>query len=428
MNTFLNPLVEELKCLWHGQEMTVCGFTSKQLVRCALLCAACDLPAGRKLCGFLSFNARLGCTRCWKEFPGEVGDRDYSGFDRENWKPRENKDHIEYGEKLLSCTTKAEQHHLESSTGYRYTALLELPYYNSTRMLTVDPMHNLFLGTAKHYIKAVWLDQNIVNHDEFDFIQSRIDNIKLPSDIGRIPYKIGSGFSSFTADQFKSWVLYFSLLCLRDKLTGDHFECWRHFVLACRLLCSKSITIEEVKLADALLLYFCKRTERLYGKKVITPNMHCHTHLMECILDYGPIHGFWLFSYERFNGQLGHQPNNNRSIEVQLMNRFLRDNEDMSMSLPEEFQENFGPLFCNRKLAGTVSDTVNSTVLPLVPLDVENTKDWSLESGSLCVDITPHATKGTLNSAEREGLKMLYSKLYSVVKLRSTLCTSNIKH
>ena len=59
-----------------------------------------------------------------------------------------------------------------------------------------------------------------------------------PSDIGRIPHKIRSGFSSFTADQWKNWVMYFSLLSLHDILEGDPLECWRHFVLACRVLCA----------------------------------------------------------------------------------------------------------------------------------------------------------------------------------------------
>ena len=31
---------------------------------CALLCAACDLPAGRKLCGFLIYTATYGCSCC----------------------------------------------------------------------------------------------------------------------------------------------------------------------------------------------------------------------------------------------------------------------------------------------------------------------------------------------------------------------------
>lgn len=47
-------------------------------VRCALVCVACDLPAGRKTCGFLSYNAHFGCSHCWKEFPGPVGSVDFS--------------------------------------------------------------------------------------------------------------------------------------------------------------------------------------------------------------------------------------------------------------------------------------------------------------------------------------------------------------
>lgn len=39
--------------------------------------------------------------------------------------------------------------------------------------------------------------------------------------------------------------------------------------------------------------------------------------------DFGPLHGFWLFAYERYNGVLGNYPNNNKSIEPQLMKKFL---------------------------------------------------------------------------------------------------------
>ena len=48
------------------------------------MCVSCDLklPAGQKLCGFLGHSACLGCSRCFKEFDGGVGDKDYSGFDR----------------------------------------------------------------------------------------------------------------------------------------------------------------------------------------------------------------------------------------------------------------------------------------------------------------------------------------------------------
>lgn len=56
----------------------------------------------------------------------------------------------------------------------------------------------------------------------------------------------------------------------------------------------------------------------MYGKDLITPNMHLHCHIKDSIYDYGPIHGFWLFPYERYNGILEHFPSSHRSIEVQL--------------------------------------------------------------------------------------------------------------
>ena len=208
-------------------------------------------------------------------------------------------------------------------------------------MLVLDPMHNLFLGTAKHVLKNIWLNQGVISPGEFSVVQARIDKTVVPSDLGRIPHKIESGFSNFTADQFKNWVIHFSLLTLRDKLGDEHFHCWKRFVLACRILISKAITLENIKLADALLLQFCEDTERLYGKNVITPNMHLHTHLHSCLKDFGPLHGFWLFSFERFNGILGQQPNNNRSIEVQLMKHFLQDQSQTSMQLPLEYQDKF---------------------------------------------------------------------------------------
>ena len=57
--------------------------------------------------------------------------------------------------------------------------------------------------------------------------------------------------------------------------------------------------------ADALLVNFCTGIEKLYGKQFLTCNMHLHCHLHSVLLDYRPTFGFWLFSFERCNGQLG---------------------------------------------------------------------------------------------------------------------------
>ena len=86
--------------------------------------------------------------------------------------------------------------------------------------------------------------------------------------MGRIPYKIASSFSGLTADQFKYWTNYFSVMALHDILPNEHLQCWYYFVQASRLFCQMTITDAQIELADAFLLQFCCRVERLYGKGV----------------------------------------------------------------------------------------------------------------------------------------------------------------
>ena len=49
LNTFLKPLVDDLLCLWRGMPILPDGNTA----RAALLAVAADMPATRKLTGFL---------------------------------------------------------------------------------------------------------------------------------------------------------------------------------------------------------------------------------------------------------------------------------------------------------------------------------------------------------------------------------------
>ena len=63
--------------------------------------------------------------------------------------------------------------------------------------------------------------------------------------------------------------------------------------------------------------------------------------LKEVILDHRPVTSFWCFSFERFNGILGSTTTNKRSVELQIMRKFLLTRFLKDMKLPEEFQGNF---------------------------------------------------------------------------------------
>ena len=137
------------------------------------------------------------------------------------------------------------------------------------------------------------------------------------------------------------------MYALYGILPDNHLRVWERFVLACRILCQPVISKEEILKADALIVNFCTRMEKLYGKEFLTCNMHLHCHLHSVLLDHGPVFGFWLFSFERYNGQLGSTLTNNRSVEFQFMRDFLKECFLMPSTgnLPAIYQEEFTPIF-----------------------------------------------------------------------------------
>ena len=153
--------------------------------------------------------------------------------------------------------------------------------------------------------------------------------MKVPLDVGRIPHKIELGMANLTADQWKNWTCIYSLYVLHGILPSEHLEQWNNFVQACIIICQPVIADEQIHLADGKLLEFCRKFENVYGAEACTINLHLHCHLAECLLDYGPVHSTWCFSFERYNGVLGKTPNNNRSMDIErtMVIRFIQQLE-----------------------------------------------------------------------------------------------------
>uniref|UniRef100_A0A1X7VI87 Uncharacterized protein n=1 Tax=Amphimedon queenslandica TaxID=400682 RepID=A0A1X7VI87_AMPQE len=132
---------------------------------------SCDIPAARKVCGFLGHAAMLGCSKCLKTFytDGPGSHVPYSGFE--------------------------------------------------AAPIPTEILHR----TAKHMMKNIWMkewDENVtaLTNRNLSEIQEKVDFCIVPSYLGRIPRKIASKFSSFKADQWQSWTLIFSVCALKGYL------------------------------------------------------------------------------------------------------------------------------------------------------------------------------------------------------------------
>ena len=430
LNEFLRPAVDELKAMWKGVRLKSSLSSITLKFRAALLCVSADVPAARKLCGFKGHSAHQGCSRCMKKFSGGFGEKkDYSGFDRENWPPRTNREHRSNAKKLEKCQTITGRNKLSQETGINYwSCLLDLEYFDVVRFCTVDPMHNLFLGTAKYMFK-LWEKEEIIGKKGMKLLEQRIQEMDVPTDIGRLPKKIASNYGSYTAEQWKNWTLIYSMYALKGVIGETHLQCWQTFVLACKYLCRKTISHIDLQRADLLLLKFCKEVEKLYGKKAVTPNMHLHCHLKEIITDHGPIHSFWCFSFERYNGIMGSVFTNKRSLELQLMRKLTLSRFLDSIQLPLEFRDDFKDLLSNpfssdemsvNSLVSSATSELQgmSTVIPV------SSGNWSAISH---VSFPSNYKLQSLESDDLDWLFAVYSSLYADQSIDRKAMATTIK-
>ena len=155
------------------------------------------------------------------------------------------------------------------------------------------------------------------------------------------------------------------------------------------------IRISDVGIAHDLLVKFCCDVESIFGKERITPDMHMHSHLADCSFGYS----FWLFSFKRYNGILGNYYTNNKSIELQVMRKFIRDLNIRDFAFPDEYREQFQDILSKLdqhtgcKSSALVLD--HELCLDILQLghdkiDIENKLWYSLAGYSLG---SPHVTE-----------------------------------
>ena len=320
INSYLQPLIDELQSAYLNGFVVSTSQGTNITIRLAVSCISCDIPATRKLCGFLSHNATLGCNKCYKEF-GKC-DVTESEFSR-SWDIRTAEQHISHCEEILLEVTKSGIEEMESKYGVRYCSLLQLSYYDPIKFVAVDMMHNLFLGTGKHTF-TTWIELHLISKEDLEAIDTMVNRFVVPSCIGRLPVGFKSNYMGFKASQWSSWILIYSPVILKHLLPQEHYSCWLLFVRACNILSQRILRLSDVDTADSLLELFCKKFECLYGRVYCTPNMHLHLHLKQTILDFGPAHATWCYSFERYNGIIGSISTNKHSVELQFMQKFLR--------------------------------------------------------------------------------------------------------
>ena len=132
-------------------------------------------------------------------------------------------------------------------------------------------------------------------HAMMSHFYSRIQRVKVPYDIGRIPSNINgkTNLTSFTADQWKNFPLIYAWPCLSGLLSTNAYK---SICLLCEIveLIAKPIyNIEDITTLYRKWNDHHKMYASVYGKWEVSVNYHFALHIPDLISDYGPPQVYW---------------------------------------------------------------------------------------------------------------------------------------
>lgn len=161
INHFLNPLIDDLLRFWSPGILfsKTASHPFGCLVRCALIALVCDTPAARKTIGSAASTANHLCSFC------RILQEDKSNFNVSSWPRWSREDYFQAAKLWRDAPTMEEREAEFARNQVRWSDLLRLPYWDYTKFVVVDAMHNLFLNDLSHHCRDLWgMDQTKSPH------------------------------------------------------------------------------------------------------------------------------------------------------------------------------------------------------------------------------------------------------------------------
>ncbi|KAL7282470.1 hypothetical protein ACG7TL_003941 [Trametes sanguinea] len=223
-----------------------------------------------------------------------------------------------------------------------------------------------FLGLVKHGFDTVIVSGYLLDAASWRLFQELINSVQWPSGIGRLPKNLGENHSLQKADQWRCWcnitptILWLIWRDQNDKIRlsappipaqsnsppgfrrslSEIYKYMLYLSTAERLLARKAITLEIVRRGQRYLRKYCLGLLDLGVHLVI--NHHMAMHYERVFPAFGPAYGWWLFGFERCNGDqenVNHNGHDGGEMELTLMRNWVSRHRlhELLVSAPETF-------------------------------------------------------------------------------------------
>ncbi|TFK60920.1 hypothetical protein BDN72DRAFT_778818 [Pluteus cervinus] len=172
----------------------------------------------------------------------------------------------------------------------------------------------------------------IMTADIMNEVRSDIAKTTLPSWMERPPHNFGEpSHGKLKADQWRT-VCTVNLLITLTRLWGspppqDQAEHATEYDLLMNFLdlviavdhgTRRSISTQRIEIYWTHIVRYLRGLILLFPNHQFVPNHHLSLHLVECLERFGPVHAWWSFPFERYNGVMGRLKKNFKPNQMEI--------------------------------------------------------------------------------------------------------------
>lgn len=353
MNVFLKPFVAQMNELARtGVKCHVAG--EEKVVKVFALCCCVDSAARAPIQGISQWNGNFGCS--WCLHPGvsvKINDKPdckttYMKYPVRNPRPQD-RTHDAAIRDMMIGTERNRRDKTLTCHGFKQSSqLILLDKFNIVSGFVPDYMHLGPLGVARQFTNF-WF-AGTKEGCSLKIHEKEIDDILFtltpPRQVARLSRPI-SQRTHWNAREYENWILFHSPLIIKKYFTQQEYVGhWLKFVEGLYILLKHRVTDDEINVAHNLLESFVEDTERLYGIRMMSYNVHQNLHLAPSCRDYGLAWSHSSYSFENGNGMILKKIHAANGVHEQIRRSVVMDLafNNLLAKIPED--DNIGLRYC----------------------------------------------------------------------------------
>lgn len=244
-----------------------------------------------------------------------------------------------------NCRPRTDQEFREKKYGPHHkkdSPFLRLPVDMIQDFPVADSLHLVDLGIMKRLLVG-WRNGNFGKYitkwraTDTETVSCFLIRSKLPSEIHRAVRGLDC-ISHWKASEYRSFLLYLSIVILPDVLSQDAFSHFLTFFCGITICSSKNYRY-LLPLAKELLQYFVEHYKDFYGKDYVTSNVHNIVHVADEVQRFGPLHTFSAYPFENKLYLIKRMLRHGNKPLAQVAKRFSEDSASMKTTSSKENQQ-----------------------------------------------------------------------------------------